>query len=214
MRRKTPYDAKTIQFLTRFIVESDAIENIQADSKLVKAQLKRGMQEGHAGALLLLEQRSQEKAEVITEGLICKVQGLITAEQHTKPGGPRLEQRWIGNYRTVGMSILGRVAPRPGLVPSLMLAWVASVTAWQKECHSHTQTENLRQIARYHFEYERIHPFMDGNGRSGRALVYYLMRYCGITPFIFTSADKYETYYRCFNDPEVMCRYFEARAIG
>ena len=203
---------KVIEFLTHFIVESDAIERIQADIKIVNAQLKRGMQNGHVGALLLLEQRSQEKEEILTKDLVCQVQGLITAEQHTKLGGPRLKREWIGNYRVINVSIGGRMALDPGLVPSLMLTWVGRITAWQRACHSYIQNQNLREIARYHFEYEHIHPFADGNGRSGRALAYYLMRYCGIKPFIFTNADKYETYYRCFEDPEAMCKYFEARA--
>lgn len=214
MKRMIPLDTKSTQFLTRFIVESDAIESIQADAKLVNAQLKRGMQNGHVGALLLLEQRSQEKEETITKDLICQVQGLITAEQHTKLGGHRLKRGWIGNYRVIDVGIGGRMAPDPGLVPSLMLTWVGRVTAWQRECHSHVQNENLREIARCHFEYERIHPFVDGNGRSGRALAYYLMRYRGIKPFIFTNADKYETYYRCFEDPEAMCEYFEIKTSG
>lgn len=206
-------DKKSIQFLIRFIVESDAIERIQADIKIVNAQLKRGMRNGHVGALLLLERRSQEKEETLTKDLVCQVQKLITAEQHTKPGGHRLKREQIGNYRVVNVSIGGRIAPDPGLVPSLMLTWVGRVTAWQRECHSYTQPSNLREIARYHFEYEHIHPFADGNGRSGRALVYYLMRYCGIKPFIFTSADRYETYYRCFENPEAMCEYFEIKTI-
>lgn len=204
-------DEKLIQFLIRFIVESDAIEGIQADAKLVNAQLKRGVQNGHVGALLLLEQQSQEKEKAVTKDLICQVQKFITAEQHTKLGGHRLKWEWIGNYRVINVSIGGRMAPDPGLVPSLMLTWVGKVTAWQRECHSHIQNENLREIARHHFEYEHIHPFVDGNGRSGRALTYYLMRYCGMKPFVFTNADKYETYYRCFKDPEAMCEYFETK---
>ena len=198
--------------IARFIVESDAIEGIQADVKRVGAQIKRNIQRGHAGALLLLERQSQEKEKTITKDLICCVQKLITAEQHTKPGGHRLRPEWIGHYRTIGVSIGGRRAPDSGLVPSLMLVWVGRVVAWQRECQSRAQNKNLREIARFHFDYEYIHPFVDGNGRSGRALVYYLMRYCGIEPFVFTSGDKRETYYRCFDDPEAMCGYFEVRA--
>lgn len=201
-----------LKFLANFIVESDAIEEIQADPLLVKVQLEEGMDKGHVGALLLLESLAQKSREVLSEEVVCQVQGLITAEQHTKLGGSRLESEWVGHYRTVGVSIGGRIAPKSDLVPSLMLTWIGKVTAWQRECLPYIQDQNLREIARYHFEYEYIHPFVDGNGRSGRALVYYFLRYCRVQPFIFSNSDKYETYYNCFNNPEAMCRYFISKS--
>ena len=199
-----------IQFLTRFIVESDAIENIQANSELVQSQLRNGEQKGHVGALVLMDSLAQEKKQFLTEDLVCRIQGLITAEQHTKPGGPKLKPEWIGKYRLVNLSIKGRIAPHPTLIPSLMRSWVIRTVAWQRSC-SDLFAANLTEIADLHYEYERVHPFVDGNGRSGRALVYYLLCYCGITPFVFTSGDKYKTYYRCFDNREAMRRYFASR---
>lgn len=145
---------------------------------------------------------------MLTEDIIREVQGLITAEQHTKPGGPLLPPEYIGRYRLVNVRIGGRIAPSYHYVPGLMLIWIRQVTMWQKT-GGQSDISNLRQIARFHLEYEHIHPFADGNGRSGRAIVYYLMRHCGLNPFIFTAADRFETYYRCFQDTEAMCKYFE-----
>ncbi|MBI1999094.1 MAG: Fic family protein [Parcubacteria group bacterium] len=204
---------KRIDFFTRFIVESDALEGIQADPGLVRSQLEKKYQKGHVGALLFLEMAA-EKRKILNKNLVCRTQGLITAEQHTKPGGPKLRYEWIGRYRLINVSVGGRMSPTPGLIPSLMLVWIAKVVAWQKESFRHTPAMNLRRIAIFHYEYEHIHPFVDGNGRSGRALVYYLMRYCGVNPFVFTSDDKHETYYCCFDNPEAMCKYFEARMNG
>lgn len=45
---------KLIEFLTKFIVESDAIESIEDDPNLVRRQLQTNSKEGHAGALFLL----------------------------------------------------------------------------------------------------------------------------------------------------------------
>ena len=204
---------KKILFLTRFIVESDAIENIEADSELVSTQLKEKINNGHVGAMMLLEASSKKKSEFIAKNPICKVQGLITEEQHTKPGGPKLRPEYIGKYRLVNVSVGKNLPPHYSLVPFLMDSWIYHVVNWQKVCSQYLSDLNLRHIATFHYEYERIHPFADGNGRSGRALVYYLMRYCGIKPFVFTSDDKHETYYRCFNNPEEMRKYFEARTI-
>ena len=200
---------KLIEFLTKFIVESDAIESIEDDPNLVSRQLQKKSKKGHAGALLLLESLAREKEKELTGDIVCKVQGLITAEQHTKTGGTALKPEWIGKYRPVNVSIGGRLAPPPAMVPSLMMAWAYGVRIWQRSASAENDMAKLRQISRFHFEYERIHPFADGNGRSGRAIVYYLMRYCGLDPFIFTAADRFNTYYRCFQDREAMCRYFE-----
>lgn len=202
---------KLRKFLANFIIESDAIEGIRADPVLVKTQLEECVDKGHVGALLLLETLAQNK-EIIRKNVICKIQGLITAEQHTKPGGPKLRPEYIGQYRLVNVSIGGKMAPPPALVPSLMQSWVSRLAAWQKINLDNPTAESLRSIAKFHYEYEQIHPFVDGNGRSGRALAYYLLRYCGIAPFIFSNSDKHQTYYRCFDEPGAMCRYFVLKA--
>ena len=183
-------DEKLIKFLTNFIVESDAIEGIRANPQLVKTQLEKHIDSGHVGALLFLETLAQNR-EVISENVVRQTQGLITAEQHTKPGGPKLKPEYIGQFRLVSVGIGGRVAPLPELVPSLMQSWISCLARWQKENLDNSTDESLCSIARFHYFYEQIHPFVDGNGRSGRALAYYLLRYCGIKPFIFFNFDKH-----------------------
>lgn len=203
-------DKTKIEFQTQFIVESDAIERIHADPELVGSQLREYHREGQVGAILLLETAAQ-KRKSLSQKLICQAQGLITAEQHTKLGGEKLTPEWIGTYRPINVSIGGRMAPSPSLVPGLMRLWISGVITWQKKYSRYTPATNLRKIAVFHYEYEYIHPFADGNGRSGRALVYYLMRYCRLSPFVFTSSDRFETYYRCFTDPKEMQKYFKLK---
>lgn len=200
---------KLLEFLTTFIVESDAIESIKDDPNLVKKQLEINSKDGHVGALLLLESLAHEKEKALTEDVVRKVQGLITTEQRTKPGGIPLKPEWIGKYRNVNVYIGGRPGTPFLKVPERMYQWASGVRIWQRSISAENDMDKLCQIAGFHFEYEHIHPFADGNGRSGRAIVYYLMRYCDLVPFIFTADDRFETYYRCFSDPEVMCQYFE-----
>ena len=57
----------------------------------------------------------------------------------------------------------------------------------------------MGRIAEFHFEFLWIHPFVDGNGRTARILTWYLFKYFELKPFIFTSDDKHETYYRAFD---------------
>ena len=205
---------KRIPFFVSFIVESDAIENITANPKLIEQELKARKRAGHVGAMLFLEKIAQRQNKFISKDLICRIQSLITAEQHTKLGGPKLKPECIGKFRQISVSIGGNLAPDPALLPLLMNLWVFSVREWQKNFSQSPVRVNLQRIATFHYEYEKIHPFVDGNGRSGRALVYYLMQYCGMRPFVFTGSDKYETYYRCFSHPEDMDKYFYEKTIS
>ncbi len=205
-----------INNLAEFICESDAIENLTDDPVLVTRQIKQGKKDGHVGAMLLLEQLVQSPLNAggyLTQELICKVQGLITAEQHLKPGGPKLEPEFVGCYRPegVGVSVGGRRCLNSILVPDAMTKLLDQTKLWQDGSRFYEWGYNLNFIADFHFHFLIIHPFADGNGRTSRAMAYYLMRWAGLKPFIFTSKDKYETYYRCFSNPEdssLMREYF------
>jgi len=213
-------DKKARNFLARFIFESDAIEGIIDDSALLKWQLNRRNKLGHVGALLYLESLARDPYCHLGHHDICYVQRLITAEQHRKPGGRRLQQEYIGRYRSIGVSIVQRSGgmiisqkkmPDFWHVPDLMVKWLKEVDTGLLKASRLSRSELIRHFAHWHFQYEQIHPFVDGNGRSGRALVYFLFRRCNLEPFIFTSGDKVETYYRCFEDQKAMAAYFRTR---
>lgn len=71
-----------------------------------------------------------------------------------------------GEFRRTGAGVMGpggaviHVAPPAKLVPSL----IANLQAWLSE----TDTHALIASAVFHYEFEFIHPFVDGNGRMGR----------------------------------------------
>ena len=53
----------------------------------------------------------------------------------------------------------------------------------------------IEDIARFHVEFERIHPFQDGNGRVGRMII---LKQCldnNLIPIIIMASDQ-EQYYR------------------
>ena len=80
-----------------------------------------------------------------------------------QPGVLRNEQVWIGSEGTsIGEARF--VPPPPSYVRDLMLDWE----------HFVNETGNLPpliQCALMHYQFEAIHPYLDGNGRVGRLLI-------------------------------------------
>lgn len=56
----------------------------------------------------------------------------------------------------------------------------------------------LDRISRFHLEFERIHPFIDGNGRIGRVLINLQLQRNGYPPVIIRNKGKKDYYYPAF----------------
>lgn len=68
----------------------------------------------------------------------------------------------------------------------------------------------LSDLAEFHLQYERIHPFQDGNGRTGRMILYKECLKHRVLPFIIRDENKAE-YYAALQsrDPELLCGFFK-----
>ena len=56
--------------------------------------------------------------------------------------------------------------------------------------NSNSDSEKLKIILENHIKFERIHPFSDGNGRTGRLVMLALMLKNNLTPFVITVEDR------------------------
>jgi Fic family protein len=56
----------------------------------------------------------------------------------------------------------------------------------------------IERIARFHLEFEGIHPFIDGNGRTGRLIMNLDLIRCGYPPINVKFADR-RKYYDAFD---------------
>lgn len=97
------------------------------------------------------------------------------------PGDFRTIQNWIG---APGSTIANAsyIPPPPGEVPPCL-------AAWEKFLHE-SKLPPLITIALGHYQFEAIHPFLDGNGRVGRLLItlFLIERQILPTPLLYLSA--------------------------
>jgi Fic family protein len=88
-------------------------------------------------------------------------------------GKIRVDQNWIGgnDHNPCGADF---VPPPPEEVQRLLADLCSAINA--------DIQAPLMQAALVHAQFETIHPFADGNGRTGRALVHVILRRRGIAP--------------------------------
>lgn len=106
---------------------------------------------------------------------VCSIHATLTTRELPEQyvGRLRTEQNWIGggSYNPCGAAF---VPPSPERVPDLMADLMAFVSG--------TAYSPLVQAAVAHAQFETIHPFVDGNGRTGRALIHVVLRRRGLAP--------------------------------
>ena len=87
-------------------------------------------------------------------------------------------------YRTVQVFIQGseHIPPEPEKVPNLMNYYIYN--------YNHDEQDIFIKIAKYHIEFERIHPFEDGNGRTGRLLLNYELIKNNVNPIVISKDDR------------------------
>lgn len=100
-----------------------------------------------------------------------------------------------GKYRGVPVVILGaeNKFPQPYLVPSLMEQLIVDYDGMKKDVHI------IQAIAEFHLRFESIHPFIDGNGRTGRLLLNLELIKAGFLPVNIKFTDR-QKYYNCFKE--------------
>ena len=57
----------------------------------------------------------------------------------------------------------------------------------------------IEAVAEFHLRFENIHPFIDGNGRTGRLVMNFELMKAGLLPVNIKFADR-RKYYDCFDD--------------
>ena len=155
---------------------SSQIENLTASAgAILKAEF--GLGETANAALIVSNQLAMKAAIDVSqtfslEALLVMHKTLMAVADPERAGQLRREPVWIGgsNFGPHGAEYIG---PEWQRVPSLMTDLV--------DFCLRADLPAVVQVAIAHAQLETIHPFTDGNGRTGRALVQSLFHRLGVT---------------------------------
>ena len=91
----------------------------------------------------------------------------------------------VGDYKKLANEVGGEQTTTPKQVHQLMKKLLNE--------YNSKKIIDLTDIINFHVEFERIHPFQDGNGRVGRLIMFWQCLQSGIVPFIIT--EELRLYY-------------------
>jgi Fic family protein len=155
---------------------SSQIENLTASARAIaEAELPGGKAKRNA-EMIVANTAAMQAAVALSDtvdadAILAMHRALMANEPRHPPGEFRTEPVWIGGGSTpIGATFVG---PRHELVPGAIRDLIAFA--------QRADLSALPQIAVAHAQFETIHPFTDGNGRTGRALVQAMLRNKGLT---------------------------------
>lgn len=103
-----------------------------------------------------------------------------------------------GRLRKCDVTVGGRICPAWGIVPKLMNIWTTKWDTLLSPGNSqYLHASIFEYIKRAHIEFEKIHPFVDGNGRTGRMILNWQMEHCGLE-VLMIKAEERDKYYEWF----------------
>ena len=157
--------------ITEFLMESNAIEGVYGAESLKQAE--------YAWANLA-------KATKLTKGVILRTHKILMLKQPLLPD-------YKGYFRKCRVWIGGREGLKWELIPE-------EIEVWLKEMNRlPVMKNNLEEISqKLHVGYEEIHPFADGNGRTGRMFMNWWRMRNNLPILIIHEGDEQMAYYQWF----------------
>ncbi len=166
-------------------IASSKVEGLQIDARdlaRAEARVETGGKAGPTAREILANVDAMELAVeeagttggVTTDEITAIHRALMAGAPNFQVAGDvRRKQNWIGgnDYNPCGAAF---VSPPEGHVRPLLADLCAAI--------GEDGLPPLMQAALVHAQFETIHPFLDGNGRTGRALIQVVLRRRGLTP--------------------------------
>ena len=177
------YNSNAIEGNTLTLRETDLVlRGLTIDKKPLKDHMEAV---GHKEAFEFVSELVKNNVP-ISESVIKQIHYLVLADKK--------EDR--GVYRRVPVRIMG--AQHEPVQPYLIAPKMEELLRIFAESTEHIVTK----LARFHIEFEGIHPFIDGNGRTGRLLINLELMKAGYPPIDIKFTDRI-TYYNAFDEYHV-----------
>lgn len=174
------YNSNAIEGNTLTLRETDLVlRGLTVDNKPLKDHMEAV---GHKEAFDFVSDLVRKK-EPISENIIKQIHYLVLADKK--------EDR--GVYRKVPVHIMG--AKHEPVQPYLIEPKMEQLLQDFEKNDEHIITK----LARFHIEFEGIHPFIDGNGRTGRLLINLELMKAGYPPIDIKFTDRL-AYYNAFDE--------------
>ena len=173
------YNSNAIEGNTLTLRETDLVlRGLTIDRKPLKDHMEAV---GHKEAFDYVRELVKEKAP-LTESIIKQIHYLVLADKKDDRGV----------YRRVPVRIMGahHEPVQPYMIAPKMEQLLLDYTASEEHI--------VTKLARFHIEFEGIHPFIDGNGRTGRLLVNLELMKAGYPPIDIKFTDRV-AYYDAFD---------------
>ena len=175
------YNSNAIEGNTLTLQETALVlEGVTIDQKPLKDHLEAV---GHRDAFVYV-QEIISKSQPLTEAVIKNIHSLVLMN--------RPEDK--GVYRRVPVRIMGAFTEpvQPYMIEPKITELFSKNEERKKTMHP------IERIARFHLEFEGIHPFIDGNGRTGRLILNFDMLQNGYPAINVKFADR-RRYYEAFD---------------
>ena len=176
------YNSNAIEGNTLTLKETAmALEGMTIDQKPLKDHMEAI---GHRDAFLFVLDIAEKKIH-ISESIIKQIHSLVLID--------RPEDK--GTYRRIPVRIMGAYTEpvQPYLIEPKITSLLADDAIRQESMNP------IERIARFHLEFEGIHPFIDGNGRTGRLILNLDLIRNGYPPINVKFADR-KKYYDAFDE--------------
>lgn len=174
------YNSNAIEGNTLTLRETDMVlRGLTIDQKSFKEHME---VIGHKEAFDYVRQLVSENAP-ISEKIIKDIHYFVLADKKDDRGV----------YRRVPVRIMG--AAHEPVQPYLIIPKMEELL----ERYKSSEEDIVTKMARFHIEFEGIHPFIDGNGRTGRLLVNLELMKAGFPPIDIKFTDRLK-YYQAFDE--------------
>lgn len=173
------YNTNAIEGNTLTLRETDMVlRGLTIDKKPLKDHMEAV---GHKEAFYFICDLVKERAP-LTEYVIKQIHSLVLSDNPKERGV----------YRSVPVRIMGAVNEpvQPYLIEPKMYELLMN--------YAKDGRNIVEKLANFHIQFESIHPFIDGNGRTGRLLVNLELMKAGYPPIDIKFADR-KRYYEAFD---------------